>query len=142
MDIQFWGLGGDVWRAFDLLSNTNQELPTLLTLCIREQRDEVLPTSDAERSLSANWHASPKRGELAHWKKLAHPACLEIGGPPKNGGFSLLGSPVVPFYPFLGEGSPAKKDYRKGYPYSNLSAGGPSLRPQTRGALKTTRCQN
>ena len=30
-------------------------------------------------------------------------------------------------HPFLGEGSPTKLDYRKriGYPYSNLSAGGP-----------------
>ena len=37
-----------------------------------------------------------------------------------------LGPPVVPFYPFLGEGSPTKIDYRKkGYPYSNLSTGGP-----------------
>ena len=25
----------------------------------------------------------------------------------------ILGPPVVPFYPFLGEGSPAKIDYRK-----------------------------
>ena len=40
-----------------------------------------------------------------------------------------LGRPVVPFYPFvlLGEGSPTKIDYsKKGYPYSNLSTGGPS----------------
>ena len=37
-----------------------------------------------------------------------------------------LGPPVVPFYPFFGEGSPTKIDYRKkgtGYPYSNLSTG-------------------
>ena len=40
----------------------------------------------------------------------------------------LLGPPVVPFYPFLGEGSPTKIDYRKkGYPYVNLSTKGPSL---------------
>ena len=32
-----------------------------------------------------------------------------------------LGPPVVPFYPFLGEGSPRKQ----GNPYSNLSTGGP-----------------
>ena len=31
-----------------------------------------------------------------------------------------LGPPVVRFYPFSGEGSPTK-----GYPYSNLSTGGP-----------------
>ena len=33
----------------------------------------------------------------------------------------------MPFYPFFGEGSPTKIDYRKnkGYPYSNLSTGGP-----------------
>ena len=38
-----------------------------------------------------------------------------------------LGPPVVPFYPFLGKGSPTKIDYRKkGYPYSTLSTGGPS----------------
>ena len=31
---------------------------------------------------------------------------------------SCLGPPVVPFYTFFGEGSPAKIDYRKeGYPY-------------------------
>ena len=37
-----------------------------------------------------------------------------------------LGPPVEPFYPFSGEGSPTKIDYRKkGYPYSNLSTGGP-----------------
>ena len=36
-----------------------------------------------------------------------------------------LGPPLVPFYPFLEEGSPTKIDYRnKGYPYSNLSTGG------------------
>ena len=34
-----------------------------------------------------------------------------------------LGPPIVPFYTFLGEGSPTEK---KGYPYSNLSTGGPS----------------
>ena len=39
----------------------------------------------------------------------------------------MLGPPVVPFLtPFFGEGSPTKIDYRKGYPYSNLSTGGPS----------------
>ena len=33
---------------------------------------------------------------------------------------------VVPLYPFLGEGSPTKIDYRKKrHPYSNLSTGGP-----------------
>ena len=39
-----------------------------------------------------------------------------------------LGPPVVPFYPFWGECSPTKVDYRKkiGYPYSTLSTGGPS----------------
>ena len=37
----------------------------------------------------------------------------------------------MPFYPFLGEGSPTRIDYRKkGRPYSNLSTGGPSPRPQ------------
>ena len=39
-----------------------------------------------------------------------------------------LGYPKVPFpSAFLGEGSPTKIDYRKkiGYPYSNLSPGGP-----------------
>ena len=36
-----------------------------------------------------------------------------------------LGSPVAPFYPF-GGGSPTKIDYRKRYPYSNLSTGGHS----------------
>ena len=42
-------------------------------------------------------------------------------GVPENGGFRLgfplnqppLGPPVVAFYPFLGEGSPTKLDYRK-----------------------------
>ena len=38
----------------------------------------------------------------------------------------LLGPPVLPFYLFFGEGSTTKIDYRqKGYPYSNLSTGGP-----------------
>ena len=38
--------------------------------------------------------------------------------------------PVVPFYPFLGKGSPANYRLQKqGYPYSNLSTGGPSLVP-------------
>ena len=38
--------------------------------------------------------------------------------------------PVVPFYPFLEEGSPTKTDYRKdGYPYSILSTGGPRWHP-------------
>ena len=37
--------------------------------------------------------------------------------------FAQLGPAVVPFYPFLGEGSPTKIDSRKkiGHPYSNLS---------------------
>ena len=41
----------------------------------------------------------------------------------------LLGPPVVPFYPFLGEGSPTKIDYRRniGYLYSNLSTRGRDL---------------
>ena len=39
-----------------------------------------------------------------------------------------LGPPVAPFYPFFGEGSPTKIDYRKNkYPYSILSTGGPSF---------------
>ena len=29
------------------------------------------------------------------------------------GRVELLGPPLVPFYPFLGEGSPSKIDYRK-----------------------------
>ena len=39
-----------------------------------------------------------------------------------------LGPPVVPFYPFLGEGSPTKLDYRTkvGTLNPNLSTGGPS----------------
>ena len=41
--------------------------------------------------------------------------------------FPGLGPPVVPFHPFLGEGSPTKIDYRKSWcPYSKLSTGGPS----------------
>ena len=40
----------------------------------------------------------------------------------------FLGPRGVPFYPFWGEGSPTKIDYRKkGYLYSNLSTGGPSF---------------
>ena len=45
---------------------------------------------------------------------------------------SWLGPPVVPLYPFFGEGSLTKIDYpEKGYPYpfSNLSTGGPSCVP-------------
>ena len=52
-----------------------------------------------------------------------------------------LGFAVVPFYPFLGEGSPTKIDYRQkiGYPYSNLSAGGPRIldNPQMGNHLQT-----
>ena len=41
--------------------------------------------------------------------------------------FGGLGLPVVPFYPFLAEGSPTKLDCRKkGHLYSILSTGGPS----------------
>ena len=57
---------------------------------------------------------------------------------------AILGPPVVPFYPFFGEGSPTKGDYsKKGYPYSNFSIqttkGFPELGPldqksQTKGA--------
>ena len=45
---------------------------------------------------------------------------------------NCLGPPVVPFYPFLGEGSTTKIDYRelrKGHPCSNLSAGQPMRHP-------------
>ena len=48
--------------------------------------------------------------------------------PLDQGGFLVLGPPVVPFFPclFLGEGSATKIDYRKeGYAYSNLATGGP-----------------
>ena len=45
----------------------------------------------------------------------------------------------MPFYIsffFLGGGSPTKIDYRKkGYPYSNLSTGGPKKCPGTIGVL-------
>ena len=44
----------------------------------------------------------------------------------KNGPKPFLGPPVVPIDPCLEEGSP-KIDYKKGYPYSNLSTGGPSF---------------
>ena len=46
----------------------------------------------------------------------------------RNGTFwHKLGAPIVPFYHFLGEGSPAKPDHmKKSCPYSNLSTGGPS----------------
>ena len=50
-----------------------------------------------------------------------------------SNGFSrlpFLGPPAVPFYPFVGEGSPTKIDHRKSknkYPYSNLSTRGPSF---------------
>ena len=51
-----------------------------------------------------------------------------------------LGPQVVPVYPFLGEGSPTKIDHRKrGYPYSNLSTGGPSATPLPACAFRT--CQ-
>ena len=42
---------------------------------------------------------------------------------------ALLGPPVVPLCPFLGEGSHTKIDYRKniGYCYFTLSTGGPSV---------------
>ena len=36
------------------------------------------------------------------------------------------GSSSSAFLPFLGEGSPTRIDYRKGYPYSNLSTGVPT----------------
>ena len=36
-----------------------------------------------------------------------------------------LGPPVVPFYPLLGEGSPAKLGYQKKVGTLNLSIGGP-----------------
>ena len=42
--------------------------------------------------------------------------CVKWGSP-------CLGPPVVPFYPFW-EGSPRQQ--KAGYPYSNLSTGGPS----------------
>ena len=35
----------------------------------------------------------------------------------------------MPFYPFLGEGSLQNRLQNKGYPYSRLSTGGPSLSP-------------
>ena len=49
---------------------------------------------------------------------FANPLILEtpdLGLPETNLFFlpGLLGPPVVPFYPFLGEGSPTKIDYRK-----------------------------
>ena len=52
-----------------------------------------------------------------------------------------LGPPVVPFYPFLGEGSRAKVDYRKTNrvpTYSNLSTGGPSIVAQDFHLCKNT----
>ena len=36
-----------------------------------------------------------------------------------------LGPPVVPFYLFFGDGSPTNLVQKKGYPYPNLSTGGP-----------------
>ena len=46
----------------------------------------------------------------------------------------FLGLPVLPFYPFWGQGSPTKIDYGKKLvpTYSNLSAGGPSFSPSRR----------
>ena len=42
---------------------------------------------------------------------------------------------VVPFYPFLGEGSPSKIGYRRSwYPYSNVSAGGPRQADRSKAA--------
>ena len=43
-------------------------------------------------------------------------------------GFDVARPPVVPFYPFFGGGFPLlKQTTEKGYPYSNLSTGGPRL---------------
>ena len=54
--------------------------------------------------------------------------CTEPEGNNKSHHQSLLGPPVVLFYPFFGEGFSTKIDYRKkGYSSSTLSAGGPSL---------------
>ena len=56
--------------------------------------------------------------------RQAHVSVSQNRGSPRQ----LLGPPVVPFYPFWGEGSPTKIDCRKkGYPYSKLSTGGPRL---------------
>ena len=53
-----------------------------------------------------------------------------VAGPqaPRDHGTCTFGALVVPFLtPLFGEGSPTKIDYRKkGYPYFNLSTGGPS----------------
>ena len=45
--------------------------------------------------------------------------------PKPDSGTTQLGLPVVPFYLFFGEGSPAKIGYRKSWYPSNLPTGGP-----------------
>ena len=45
---------------------------------------------------------------------------------PSSHRLAQLGPPVVPFYPFLGEASPTKIDYRKKGTCSNFSTGGPN----------------
>ena len=56
------------------------------------------------------------------WDVLALCRCIALG---IQAAGSYLGSPVAPFYPFLGEGSPTKIDYNKRVPLFNLSTGGP-----------------
>ena len=65
--------------------------------------------------ISRKWLASRGEAEAEDLMEEHRPARGRGGksDPSNLVGGHILGPPVVPFYPFLGEGSPAKIDYRK-----------------------------
>ena len=79
-----------------------------------------------------------RRRFRVHCRRTGRVGDVSGKGPDRSRGpllsiLSILRPPVVPFYLFLGEGSPTKVDYRKErHPYSNLSTGGPTI-----GSLQT-----
>ena len=52
-------------------------------------------------------YAHPRARQISGWK------VVDVVDPRKRAEGSSLGPPVATFYPFFGEGSPTKTDYRK-----------------------------
>ena len=87
--------------AFPMVSKRTDHLTQFLIPLFSTQRLLGLSMEDQTLPLDTPVFGGLKtllfEGPKIHWERLG----------------SKLGPPVVPFYPFLGEGSPTKTDYRK-----------------------------
>ena len=127
--VWFWVLFRFSWVCFCCLAGRLQRREVVCRHTGQRTKMSRAGTSLGSRKLQSTGYAQ-------HLRELTDPVSNKLtkicvcascfkGAAVQGNQLGAGGPPVVPFDPFLGEGSPTKIDYRKSwYPYSNLSTGG------------------